>query len=597
MGMTPIRAWPIVANMSDGLNMLPRIGEPESSAGLPERAAGGLLALSSPNIPDTSGPGPTPLQQPGTWNYDFNPADGIARATFNGEVVPSGGGAAGVSSFNTRTGDVTLSPADIAAAGGAPIASPAFTGNPTAPTAVFGDSDTTIATTQFVQGAIANHPEVSSFNGRTGAVTLTTGDVTGAGGAPLASPALSGVPTAPTASAGDTSSQIATDAFVAAALAGGAVTSFNGRHGTVSLALSDVVSVGGAPIASPNFTGTPSGPTAAPGAATTQLATTEFVTDAITGGTAGVASFNTRTGAVVLTVGDLASVGGAPLLSPVFTGTPSAPTPGGGDNSTHLATTAYVQTAIAGQVNVDSFNGRTGVVVLTTADVTSAGGAPLASPALTGTPSAPTPTPGDNSTRIATTAFVEGQASTTTPAMDGTAAIGTGLTWARADHVHPSDTSRLPLTGGTLTGALTPAQVAGIVGTTTNNNAAAGSIGEYVTASGASVPFTNNVQVNIASITLTPGDWDVNCNCSFSPSTSNLSTVQAGISSTSGVLPAFAQKAVISSGSANLSVTNIHVSPQRFLLTTTTTIFLVADASFTSGTCSGDGTIRARRMR
>ena len=67
-------------------------------------------------------------------------------------------------------------------------------------------------------------------------------------------------------------------------------------------------------------------------------------------------------------------------------------------------------------------------------------------------------------------------ASSTTPAMDGTAAVGTGTTWARADHVHPTDTSRyaasnpsgyqtaaqvtaslasyLPLAGGTLTGAL-----------------------------------------------------------------------------------------------------------------------------------------------
>lgn len=33
-------------------------------------------------------------------------------------------------------------------------------------------------------------------------------------------------------------------------------------------------------------------------------------------------------------------------------------------------------------------------------------------------------------------------ASSTTPAMDGTAAVGTGTTWARADHVHPTDTSR-----------------------------------------------------------------------------------------------------------------------------------------------------------
>jgi hypothetical protein len=45
-------------------------------------------------------------------------------------------------------------------------------------------------------------------------------------------------------------------------------------------------------------------------------------------------------------------------------------------------------------------------------------------------------------------------ASSTTPAMDGTAAVGTGTTWARADHAHPSDTSRLAISGGTMTGAI-----------------------------------------------------------------------------------------------------------------------------------------------
>lgn len=33
-------------------------------------------------------------------------------------------------------------------------------------------------------------------------------------------------------------------------------------------------------------------------------------------------------------------------------------------------------------------------------------------------------------------------ASSTAPKMDGTAAVGTGTTWARADHVHPHDTSK-----------------------------------------------------------------------------------------------------------------------------------------------------------
>jgi hypothetical protein len=47
------------------------------------------------------------------------------------------------------------------------------------------------------------------------------------------------------------------------------------------------------------------------------------------------------------------------------------------------------------------------------------------------------------------------QPATTTPKVDGTANVGTDNKYARADHVHPSDTTKLNLSGGTLTGALT----------------------------------------------------------------------------------------------------------------------------------------------
>lgn len=46
-------------------------------------------------------------------------------------------------------------------------------------------------------------------------------------------------------------------------------------------------------------------------------------------------------------------------------------------------------------------------------------------------------------------------ASTTDPLMDGSASAGESADYARADHVHPSDTSKLNLSGGTMTGALT----------------------------------------------------------------------------------------------------------------------------------------------
>lgn len=93
--------------------------------------------------------------------------------------------------------------------------------------------------------------------------------------------------------------------------------------------------------------------------------------------------------------------------------------------------------------------------------------APLASPTLTGTPAAPTAAVSTNTTQIATTAFVLGQGNSTgtTIAMNGTQAAGTSNLYARADHVHPSDTSRAALASPTFTG--TPAAPTAAVDTNT----------------------------------------------------------------------------------------------------------------------------------
>jgi hypothetical protein len=81
--------------------------------------------------------------------------------------------------------------------------------------------------------------------------------------------------------------------------------------------------------------------------------------------------------------------------------------------------------------------------------------APLQSPALTGEPTAPTATADQTDTAIATTAFVIGQASSSTPVADGTAAAGTSKKYARADHVHPTDTTLAPKANPTFTGTVT----------------------------------------------------------------------------------------------------------------------------------------------
>jgi len=60
----------------------------------------------------------------------------------------------------------------------------------------------------------------------------------------------------------------------------------------------------------------------------------------------------------------------------------------------------------------------------------------------------------NSSTKIATTAFVLGQAASATPANNGTAAVGSSTRYARADHVHNSDATKASLSGATFTGAV-----------------------------------------------------------------------------------------------------------------------------------------------
>ena len=81
-----------------------------------------------------------------------------------------------------------------------------------------------VATEHYVTTYVAAHSPVASVFGRTGAVVAASGDYTVAevtGAAPLASPALTGVPTAPTATTGTNTTQVATCAFVLANAGGG----------------------------------------------------------------------------------------------------------------------------------------------------------------------------------------------------------------------------------------------------------------------------------------------------------------------------------------------------------------------------------------
>ena len=171
-----------------------------------------------------------------------------------------------------------------------------------------------------------------------------------------------------------------------------------------------------APLASPTFTGTPAGPTAAPGTNTTQIASTAFVEAA----------------RVILAA---ATALKADIASPTFTGTVGGITAsmvglGSVDNtsdankpvSTAQQTALNLKADLAGPTFTGTVGGITASMVglgnvtntsdankpVSTAQQTALDlKANIASPALTGVPTAPTAAPGNNSTQLATTAYAD----------------------------------------------------------------------------------------------------------------------------------------------------------------------------------------------
>lgn len=198
----------------------------------------------------------------------------------------------------------------------------------------------------------------------------------------------------------------------------------------------------------------------------------------------------------------------------------------------------------------------------------------LNAPAI-GAATATTPAAGNSSTLVATTAFLTQPG----PIGSGTANSGAFTTLSS-------------------TGNFTPSQTNGIVGTTTNNNANAGSVGEFVTATGTAVSLTTSTQANITSVSLTAGDWDVYGNVVYTPAGSTvLSQAAASVSSTSATLMASPNQTLSNYNTAAGTGQTQAAPSVRFSLASTTTVFLVGFAIFSTSTLTATGIIQARRRR
>jgi phage-related tail fiber protein len=444
-------------------------------------------------------------------NYVHPTTDGSLHVPATGtgnnlKVLKAGATAGSITWGDVAFAEVASKPTTLAGYGiadAAPLASPALTGTPTAPTATAGTNTTQLATTAFVQAATDAARQGLSVKDATR--VATTANLTASYASQiltntgtLAALVLDGVTLAlnDRVLVKDQTTASQNGIYIVTAVGSGAVAWTLTRATDANL--SSELPTGTFAFVSEGTTNADAGfvlTTNAPITLdTTALAWTQFSgAGQITAGTGLTKTGNSidvgtaSTGRIVVNPDniDLATTGiaggtyrsltidtygratagtnpttlagygitdAAPLASPALTGTPTAPTATVATNTTQLATTAFVQSAV-GQItagtgltktgnSIDVGTASTGRIVVNpdnidlattgiaggtyrsltidtygratagTNPTTLAGygitdAAPLASPALTGTPTAPTATVETNTTQLATTAFVQ----------------------------------------------------------------------------------------------------------------------------------------------------------------------------------------------
>ena len=194
------------------------------------------MAIDFPNSPS---PGTNHTVDGKTWTF----TDGKWALNVGVGGVQGPTGATGITGATGPTG-ITGATGPTGATGTVSLDSPTFTGTPTLPTGTIattqtaGNNSTAVATTAFVSTAVANLvdsapttlntlDELAAALGDDANFATTTATAIGLK-APLASPALTGTPTAPTAAVGTNTTQIATTEFVQVANPTGAVIAFAG---------------------------------------------------------------------------------------------------------------------------------------------------------------------------------------------------------------------------------------------------------------------------------------------------------------------------------------------------------------------------------
>lgn len=147
--------------------------------------------------------------------------------------------------------------------------------------------------------------------------------------------------------------------------------------------------------------------------------------------------------------------------------------------------------------------------------------------------------------------------------------------------------------------------VFGIIGSTTNDAAVAGNVGEEIPAIQST--FTNYTTTatyqNITSITLTAGDWDISAFGSISANGATVTTSSNAIfvisTTTASAAGAVEGKNIhyVDENFLGSSIQSMAISPYRVSISGSTTYYLNSQATFTLGNPQFVGSIRARRIR
>ncbi len=311
----------------------------------------------------------------------------------------------------------------------------------------------------------------------------------------------------------------------------------------------------------------------------------------------------------------------ADLASPTFTGTVTLPsgqaliapalgTVASGVISACTSTSMVMVTPVLGTptsgnlsnctaLPVGSITGLgTGVGTALAANVTGSGGIALAT-----SPTFVTPVLGTPSSGTLT--------SCTGLPISGIASLGTGVATVLAASVSGSTalactTSPVfvtPTLGAASATSISFSSTSGIIGTTTNDAAAAGSVGETISAtrtSASPTSLTTATAIDVQSISLTAGDWEISGNVGWVSAAANVTTLICWASLTSATLPNQEISNGVDYGATGLTVSGrpgSSIPKLRVSLSGTTTVYLSTYTAFSVGTLTACGQISARRVR